>query len=106
MEERKHIAHPADWNPVLTKPNSSNHPPAKLPPLDETFIYNAMCLHEILNCFVSVVVPDKEMHLTGIYDLVALLTHKGIMLLGSSKKVGNGSRSMNRIILSHDGWKT
>ncbi|KAI8529329.1 hypothetical protein RHMOL_Rhmol12G0216500 [Rhododendron molle] len=23
------------------------------------------------------VVPDKEMHLTGIYDLVAVLTHKG-----------------------------
>ncbi|KAI8529328.1 hypothetical protein RHMOL_Rhmol12G0216400 [Rhododendron molle] len=23
------------------------------------------------------VVPDKEMHLTGIYNLVAVLTHKG-----------------------------
>ncbi|PSS07365.1 Ubiquitin carboxyl-terminal hydrolase [Actinidia chinensis var. chinensis] len=51
------------------------------------------------------VMPDKEMHVTRIYDLVALLTHKGIMLLRSIKKVGNGSRSMMMIILSHNGWK-
>ncbi|PQM34854.1 ubiquitin carboxyl-terminal hydrolase 6 isoform X2 [Prunus yedoensis var. nudiflora] len=54
--------------------------------------------------------PD-EGAMTGIYDLVAVLTHRvvvltqAIMLPGSSKKVGNGS-SMTMTIPSHSGRKT
>lgn len=36
-----------------------------------------LCLMYFNPSFIAVVPSEKEMHLTGVYDLVAVLTHKG-----------------------------